>query len=228
VREQIWFDAFESVAKKGESGALEWALPEPWVHAELYSELKRIQGRSGWNPFPVEVPYFTKSPVAPRKGKTEGVKWADLALRSQEDGDWCFFEFKVRHVGRGGRIDLAARSARDAFKKDIVGLMGLDVGETAYTWKNPDRWTSIYWIDEHLTHRIEQLKKSKIYCSAGLLQLEGAHARDSLCSEEFLVPEIKKWAGCRNLSEIPKIVITQKEISNHLLTLVSWQHIAVA
>ncbi|GAI74008.1 unnamed protein product, partial [marine sediment metagenome] len=34
-----WFDVFSVVCARGRE-ALQWDLPEAWVHAELYAELK--------------------------------------------------------------------------------------------------------------------------------------------------------------------------------------------
>jgi hypothetical protein len=104
-----WFGALDSVCSRA-NGALEWGLPEPWIHAELYAELKRRSGKSGWTPIPHEVPYVTHYPVtlpkeSHRDWKTQGaVKWIDLCLQYPASNSWCWFEFKVRHCGTGKRI----------------------------------------------------------------------------------------------------------------------------
>jgi len=63
-----WFDLFNTVCACRLS-PLQWGLPESWVHAELYAELKRRAHSSRWMPFSTEIPYVTFYPVGlPRKG----------------------------------------------------------------------------------------------------------------------------------------------------------------
>lgn len=69
-----WFDVFSVVCARGKE-ALQWDLPEAWVHAELYAELKRRARSTGWVPFPTEVPYVTLYPVQlPKKTNRD---WKD-------------------------------------------------------------------------------------------------------------------------------------------------------
>lgn len=133
-----WFGMFSIVCARGKE-ALEWDLPEAWVHAELYVELKRRARSSEWIPFPTEVPYVTLYPVQlPKKANRDwkavgGVKWIDLCLRSKAHNAWCWFEFKVRHVRHDERHQKAPLEARNALRKDVVALMGFDVHKTADT-----------------------------------------------------------------------------------------------
>ncbi len=94
-------EAFTEIVRHGRSGPLRWALPEGWLHAELYSYFVDRQEQMRWMPIAFEVPYFTSAPVHPRLGLQGGVKWADLCLHSPDLEEWCWFELKVRHSGQG-------------------------------------------------------------------------------------------------------------------------------
>ncbi len=39
ITTKTWTVAFETVCQRG-TEALQWGLPEPWIHAELFAELK--------------------------------------------------------------------------------------------------------------------------------------------------------------------------------------------
>ncbi len=48
--------------------------------------------------------------------------------------------------GKINRSQQAALQARDAYRKDAVALIGMDVNTMAETWTNPDRYTVAYWF----------------------------------------------------------------------------------
>ena len=56
-----WPEVFGEICDRDE-GALDWALPEAWIHAELYASQRRRWERSrGWEPFDNEIPYSTST-----------------------------------------------------------------------------------------------------------------------------------------------------------------------
>ncbi len=174
-----WFGAFDIVCHRAD-GALEWGLPEPWLHAELYAELKRRSIDTGWIPFPQELHYVTHYPVqlpseSNRDWKTQGaVKWIDLCLHHGATNTWCWFEFKVRHCGIGNRVDKASFQARDAFRKDVIALAGFSAALTASTWETPDEYTKIYWAETLLKPRTDELVHGRHEFVAAYLQLNGS------------------------------------------------------
>jgi hypothetical protein len=95
-----WTDVFSSVCQRGQD-ALLWGPAEPWVHIELFAELRRQAPSTGWKPFPTELPCVTFYPVrlpkeANRNWQVDGaVKWVDLCLRSETGNQWCWFELNV-------------------------------------------------------------------------------------------------------------------------------------
>jgi len=218
-----WFDVFDAVCNRA-NGALEWGLPEPWVHAELYAELKKNENSTGWKPFPKEVPYVTFYPVSlPRKTnrdwKLEGaVKWADLCLHHEKEKAWCWFEFKVRHTGESVRQQQAANEARDAFRKDVIGLAGFDRILTANSWEQHDKYTNAYWFPSLLTKKAPAIRSGKHSFVAAYLQLDGQHDSKTW-SDEVLKREIASWFAFRvkdssRKGNLPNIGITP---SPHLL-----------
>ncbi len=172
-----WFDVFSAVCARGKE-ALQWDLPEAWVHAELYAELKGRAGSTGWVPFPTEVPYVTLYPVQlPKKTNRDwkragAVKWVDICLRSEADNAWCWFEFKVRHVRQDKWHRNASLQAQNAFRKDVVALMGLDTDKTAHTWTAPDIYTRAYWFETLLKPCAKSLPSGRHHLIAVFLQLD--------------------------------------------------------
>ena len=196
-----WFDVFHSVCARGQE-ALEWGLPEPWIHAELYAELKRQAPSTGWAPLSTEVPYVTFYPVQlPKKENRDweavgAIKWVDLCLRSEADKAWCWFEFKARHAGLRGRKQKAALAARDALCKDAVALMGFDAALTADTWANPDRYTVAYWFESVLKPHTASLHTDEHHFAAVFLQL-GDKLDPEIWNEKALMEQIRKWFSYR-------------------------------
>lgn len=197
--QSIWVDAFRRVIERGKHGSLEWALPEPWIHAELFAVLKARAEQTGWSPFRIEVPYFTYSPVKAVKGQRYGIKWADLCLINQEATEWCWFEFKVRHCGKAARENIASRSARDAFKKDVVGLLGMDIQKTASIWSRPPS----YWIKDYLEEKVDGFRGSSNHFVAAYLQIGGSLNSSEWTSDE-LKRSISKWAKARGIDRTPE------------------------
>jgi hypothetical protein len=216
----IWIKAFEQSVKRGGDGALEWGLPEAWLHAELYSALKASSKSTGWLPFPTEVPYFTNCPVYPQKGFRGGVKWVDLCLQNSQSNEWCWFELKVRHVGLGDREHRAAISARDSLKKDVVGLMGLDVLKTQQTWLNPQPHVKSHIITTHLSDKATLLTDFKNHFVTAFLQLDSNNCDQKIWSEEVLRDQIHKWAAHRGLEKVKNFTYTQVPLRDSHLTLI--------
>lgn len=224
-----WFNVFEAVCERG-GRTLEWGLPEPWVHAELYAELKRRSSDTGWLPFPNEIPYVTHYPVQlPRPGtkdwRTEGaVKWVDLCLRSTAGDAWYWVELKVRHACDGGREQQAAASALNAYRKDVVALVGLDTERTAQTWTQPDQHTVVYWMDALLRPHADKLPTRRRHFRAALLRLRGTIGSEHSC-ETMLRAQIDDWFRYRSRhsstnARLPELTLTQGEIRKcHTLVL---------
>jgi len=229
-----WFDVFSVVCARGKE-ALQWDLPEAWVHAELYAELKRRVRCTGWIPFSTEVPYVTVYPVQlPKKTnrdwKTAGaVKWVDLCLRSKAHNAWCWFEFKVRHVQENERYQKAALEARNAFRKDVVALIGLDVHKTGDTWAEPDTYTKAYWFEDLLKPCAESLRSGRHHLVAAFLQLD-SQLDPSIWEGKSLIEQIHKWFSYRDKQAghqrpcpgISVAKLVQPFAGNHSLLVCTW------
>jgi hypothetical protein len=229
-----WFDVFNSVCERGQD-TLKWGLPEPWVHAELYAELTKQAPSTGWAPFSIEVPYVTFFPVQlPKKANRDwkavgAVKWVDLCLQSKGRNAWCWFEFKVRHVGSHERKQKAALSARDAFRKDVVALMGFDANLTAETWARPDSYTTAYWFESVLKPDAPSLRSGEHHFVAAFLQL-GDELDPLVWAEKVLMEQIRKWFSYRSKQidhqgACPDIDIAssvQSLVGNHSLLVCEW------
>lgn len=219
-----WFDVFDAVCDRA-NGALEWGLPEPWVHAELYAELNRQANSSGWRPLAKEVPYVTFYPVClPKKTnrdwKSEGaVKWVDLCLFHENKNAWCWFEFKVRHTGQPDRQQRAANQARDAFRKDVIALVGFDRDSTANAWEQPDKFTGVFWFDRLLKPKASAIRSGQHSFVAAYLQLNGQLDSDAWFEETFK-SEIDSWFAYRGKHSTRKCKLPEMSItrSPHLLT----------
>ena len=229
-----WSDVFRVVCSRGQE-ALQWDLPEAWVHAELYAELRRRARSSGWMPFYTEVPYVSFYPVRlPKKTnrdwKVEGaVQWVDLCLHSKEYDDWCWFEFKVRHAQDPGHRQKAGLRAQEAFRKDVVALIGFDARATANTWANPDRYTKAYFFEKLLKPRAESLRSGRHHLVAAFLQL-GSKVDPAIWGEKTLMEQIRSWFSYRNNQAdrqrtCPQINVAaslQPLVGNHSLLVCQW------
>jgi hypothetical protein len=195
-----WFAVFNEVCAR-DRGSLQWGLPEPWVHAELYAELAQQADATGWIPFSTEVPYATFYPVrvVPSQTGTSAIKWVDLCLKSRPHNAWCWFEFKVRHTGSPDRRRKAALEARDAFRKDVVSLVGFDAQGTANTWRSPDNNTKAYWFEEHLAPHVDEIRSGEHHFVAAFLQLDG-ELDQKVWGEQVLTAQIRSWFSYRNRS----------------------------
>jgi hypothetical protein len=216
-----WLAIFQSVVGRG-SESLHWRLPEPWVHAELFAALNRTSEKSGWVPFSIEVPYATYYPVSiPGKGhpnwrNTGAVKYADLCIHSETMHAWCWFEFKVRHAGQGNRLHKASLEAMDAFRKDIVSLLGFDVAKTADNWQKPDKYTIAYWFDTDLKPHISKLKTERHIFATAFLQL-GGKLRADVWQDQILRDQVQKWVIQRQSTSGHSTMWSASDLSiNHL------------
>lgn len=229
-----WFDLFNNVCKRAD-GALDWGLPEPWVHAELYAELKRKESSSGWRPIPNEVPYVTFFPVClPKKTNRDwrlvgAVKWVDLCLYHESENAWYWLEFKVRHAGEPGRQQKATKEARDAFRKDVIALVGFDPVSTAASWDQPDKFTDAYWFATLLKPKVPSIKSGKHSFVAAYLQLE-AKLDAEAWSEINFRRNIESWFAyrCKQSSRkgnLPRINIAYSSHplpGSHSLLICEW------
>lgn len=227
---QDWFDVFSTVCVRGQE-ALKWDIPEAWVHAELYAELRKRERSSGWMPFFTEVPYVTVYPVQlPKKTNRDwkvagAVKWVDLCLRSKTRNAWCWFEFKVRHIRKDKRHQ---KAALDAFRKDVVALMGFDLHKTADIWIEPDRYTRAYWLKD-LRPCAEGLRSGRHHLVAAFLQLD-SELDLTIWGKKILTEQIRDWFSYRNKQAdrhrtLPEINIknsVQSLTGKHSLLVCEW------
>jgi len=223
-------DAFCKICAR-DNGALLWGNPEPWVHAELYAEFNSRAQSSGWVPFREEVPYVTRYPVqkpkpSNRDWKSAGaVKYIDLCLRSATRNGWLWLECKVRHADWSG-LDRkkASEDALNAYRKDIVALLGFDVKTTADTWENPDPYTWAYWFESVLKPCAKDLVPGTHHFLSALLQLGGSLDED-IWSEENIVKQVNSWKASRCkergevFHEVRSLTLSSKSIENHWLVL---------
>lgn len=235
-----WRTAFHAVCT-GDGGALQWDLVEGWVHAELYAELARRASSTGWRPFHTEVPYVTAYPVQlPQETNrdwkgTGAVKWVDLCLHSEDYHDWCWFECKVRHTGEADRFQKAASEAREAFRKDVVALMGFDAEGTADVWATPDMRTRAYWFEDLLKPHVAALRFGRHHFAAAFLQLDG-ELDPGVWGKEMLTAEIREWLSYRSRQAgrertCPEIRISssaEPPPGNHSLLVCEWSQASQA
>ncbi|MFC1994308.1 hypothetical protein ACFLVI_03490 [Chloroflexota bacterium] len=224
--------AFKAVCSR-DNGALKWGNPEPWVHAELFAEFDSCSGSSGWIPFDTEIPYVTYYPVqlpkpSNRDWKSAGaMKWIDLCLRSTDSDHWCWFEFKVRHVGLKERANKAALDVRNAFRQDVVALLGFDPNATADEWSNPDSSTAAYWFESTLRPYIEKLRLGTHHFISAFLQLDG-NLNDEIWNGEALMEQVNLWKEhrCKQRDEdfraSNNLQISSNPVANHWLISVEW------
>lgn len=230
-----WAEAFEAVCSRGHN-ALEWGLPEPWIHAELYAELKQRVAVSGWIPFSTEIPYVTFYPVqlpkhTYRDWRVVGaVKWVDLCLRAEGHNAWCWFEFKVRHAGYGERHQEATRQAMTAVRKDIVALVGFSADLTANTWEYPDEHTRAYWFEDILQPLARDVRSGQHIFAMAFLQL-GGDLDPGIWNKNRLIDEVREWLAYRSRQSgrqpiFPTISVTvspQSLAGGHSLVICEWE-----
>jgi len=210
-----WFAVFAEVCAR-DQGSLQWGLPEPWVHAELYAELTRQADAIAWIPFPTEVPYATVYPVRAVASQigTTAIKWVDLCLKSGLCNAWCWLEFKVRHTGSVDRCRQAALEARDVFRKDVVSLVGFDAQGTADIWKSPDDNTKAYWFEEHLMPHVDEILSGEHHFVAAFLQLQGELDQE-VWGEQVLTAQVRRWFSYRNRSLVRENAFPPIRIEAH-------------
>jgi len=230
-----WFEAFEAVCNRGHD-ALGWGLPEPWIHAELYAELKRRAANSGWMPFFTEVPYVTFYPVQLPKHTNRdwriagAVKWVDLCLHREDHNAWCWFEFKVRHAGRRERQQEATRQAMTAVRKDIVALVGFSADLTANTWEHPDEHTRAYWFEDILQPHTRGIRSGQHTFAMAFLHL-GGDLVPAIWNKGRLTDEVREWlayrgkqAGRQPTCPTISVTVSRQSLSGgHSLVICRWE-----
>ena len=223
-------DVFNKICTR-DNGALLWGNPEPWVHAELYAEFNARAESSGWIPFREEVPYVTRYPVQKPKSSNRdwkslgAVKYVDLCLRSTKRNSWLWLECKVRHADWSG-LDRkkASEDALNAYRKDVVALLGFDMRATANTWENPDPYTRAYWFEPVLKPYAKDLLRGTHHFLSAFLQLCGSLDED-FWSKENIVKQVNYWkAGrCKErgevFHEVRNLTLSSQPIGNHWLVL---------
>lgn len=209
-----WSECFKKILSNHRR-AIEWGLPETWVHAELYAELANKNEATGWTPLPTEIPYVTLFPVVPGRGinaRPDGVvKWSDLCLHTTDYSSWCWMELKVRHVGDVERASKAAKQALDVFRKDVVALQGFRAEETAEKWRDPDE--SAFYYSKRLTKLAKQVHFGKHHFVAIFIQLGGDGDLDAtVWAERAVEDEIAKWRKHRLLAIGDQNSFTEKRL----------------
>lgn len=192
-----WSECFDNILSL-DRRALEWGLPETWVHAELYADLMSKKEVTGGEPLPTEIPYVTLFPVMPGRGvnaRPDGiVKWSDLCLHTEDFSSWCWIELKVRHVGEPEAAPLAAKRARDGFRKDVVALQGFIPAKTETIWACPN--DSAFYYSKRLIQLANHIHCAKHHFVAILIQLNGK-LDETIWAEKAVSDEINKWRTYR-------------------------------
>jgi hypothetical protein len=223
----IWKSAFESVCRRGD-GALQWGLPEPWIHAELFAELSQMAPQTGMAPIAHEVPDVTHCPVVIPKRRdlaTRGaVKWVDLCLHSEDKTQYLWFEFKIRHAGRSEREEQADASSMDAVRKDIAALIGFDLALTEETWRNPDGATKSHWMPTVLGPLVDSLPITTHHFVMAYIKLDG-ELDPGLWNQASISKAVSKWLPKRSkVAVLPDMAvgITDGIAGRHSLMLAEW------
>ena len=225
-----WLSLFNRVCSN-KAGLLRWSLPEPWVQAELYSQL--CDSKSGWHPINHEIPYVTYFPVVPPSNRdlaSQGaIKWIDMALVSEGRKQWCWFELKVRPTGNAHRRETSEKAALSAIKRDVTALIGMDIVRTSETWVSPDEYTASHWFDEVLSPRVESIGQYSHSYVMAYLQLFGEIEGDRFLPQE-ITRQVEKWVQKKNKKAektivCPKLTIdvhSKQVAGQHSLVIVRW------
>ena len=212
-----WPKIFTEVINK-DNGALKWGLPEPWVHAELYCAF--LKEHINWTPFSDEVPYVTYYPVTLPKianrdwRKIGAVKYIDICLKNNEKNEFLWLEFKVRNTSYNSNSLQANMESRNAFRKDIVALIGFSAKLTSKTWSEPDKYTKSYKFDKLLNSHPDSILHSKNRFVSCYLHLEKP-VIDEVWDKSVLIEEIKKWLNYRKKESITKLALPEVNIEYH-------------
>ena len=208
MQELDWPDIFAAVISRGED-ALDWGLPEAWVHAELFAELRARSAATGWIPFASEVPYCSHAPVtlpskrrreldAKKRGEGAGppaaVKYADLCLRGEDPPRWLWFEFKVRAIAEDTPQKIRDDSF-NAFRKDTAALAAFDPAATADIWCTDDIDYKAYWYEKVLGPHVDHARRGRHGFVSAYLQLGAAHQPD--WSAAKLAEGVGSWLDWR-------------------------------
>ena len=135
---------------------LRLGMQEQWPQVELFAAFCREADVFGWKPLETKVPYPTYYPVMPPKSanfdwRRHGAKiLIGLFFRDEPPIIDSYLNVKGHHAGFDGRESEAAKLARDAFVKDSVGLLGLDLAATSHLRRDPDEHAKANWFEEQL------------------------------------------------------------------------------
>lgn len=194
IRPPDWATLLEEILERGPE-CFAWELPEGWFHAELYAKLKSFADSGNWNIFPSEIPYVTFCPVIKPRDERP-VKWVDLCLQAKSLDAWSWFELKVRHIGAENNKEKASRQARDAFRKDVAGLVGFDCKETAKLWGESKPKSNFY--SRHVgSKQAETLSRSSHHFAGAFVQLDGSLEPEVRWEKEALRKEIENTVASR-------------------------------
>lgn len=211
-----------------------WGSIEQWLQAEIFSEFYRLMNKTRWIPMNTEVPYITRYPVVIPKNigrdwrKQGAVKWIDLCLRSINDKNWVWYEFKVRHANwENIHLDTAKSDidARNAFRKDVVALLGFDANATADSWEYPDNYTVAYWFKKYLMPHAEKLRNGNHRFVTVMLQLN-SEIQHNVWDNDVLLENINYWkkTRCKSRGEpfmhSRDLKILSHQINNHFMIVV--------
>lgn len=227
-----WPKIFSEVIKK-DTGALKWGLPEPWVHAELFCTLTKE--KIPWTPFPDEVPYITYYPVTLPKitnrnwKKIGAVKYVDICLKDSDKNEFIWLEFKVRNTSFNSNTLKANVQSMDAFKKDIVALIGFSKELTSSTWHEPDVYTRSYKFEKLLTSHHKDILSANHRFVSCYLHLEEP-LLDEIWERKILTEKIESWLDHRRKESEKKIDLPKLDIgyyknlagSPHTLIICQW------
>lgn len=120
------------------------------------------------------------------------------------------------------------KSARDAFKKDIGGLMGFVPGATATLWNNPPVSVNAYWFDQVLRQPESNLGSARHLFSVIYVQLGGG-LNTALWSEEAIRNAATSWWRWRECSpkhgenEIAAFDFGREQLGRHEVVVASWE-----
>ena len=162
--------------------------------------------------------------------KIGAVKYVDICLRNNDKNEFLWFEFKVRNTSYHHNSLQANTESRDAFKKDVVALIGFSAELTSDAWSKPDKYTKSYRYDTLLKDSTEYIATAKHRFVSCYLHLEKPILDDVCWERNILLGEIKKWLETRKKDSSVKIDLPAINIeyhknlagSNHTLITCEW------
>jgi hypothetical protein len=216
--------------------ALEY-IPEYWLLAELYADLKKQASSTGWMRFPLEMPYVTVFPTVDPKMKMRdgatggGLKVADLCLWNEKDNSWHWLELKA---GVYRRQEGFSNYYFKAFCKDLRALRGFTVDDTADAWEHKD--TSIERFIEKYKFRYLQLETHASQLKTGVHRFTGAYLQvgieldPMIWDKKQLFDRIQSWNSNTQsqyaqhiLEALPDIDLLHRQIDRNIwLVFAQW------